>query len=420
MEMFFIYLLKSSVCLAVFYLFYRLLLSRETFHRFNRMALLSLLVLSCVVPLCEVTLRGDTDIDMPFYALQEVLVTGYAPQTAGDVVESAPAFMWLDAVLIVYLLGVVFFIVRNVWSFVRLWSLVRSGNISKDDDGIFIITHTEEIAPFSWMRFIILSEKDKEENGREILTHERAHINAHHSVDLLVADLCVFFQWFNPAAWLLKRELQAIHEYEADESVIEHGVDAKAYQLLIIKKAVGSRLFAMANSFNHGSLKQRIGMMAKSKSNPWLRCKYLYVLPVIGVALVAFARPEASVEPKELYAAPEPAQMENEWDMEPLFQIVEEMPEFPNGQDALVRFLSSNVKYPPEAQSNNLQGRVIVEFIVEKDGTVTNPEVKQSVCPELDAEALRLVGLMPKWNPGKQRGREVRVRMTIPIMFRLG
>ena len=139
--------------------------------------------------------------------------------------------------------------------------------------------------------------KRQEESGEEILTHEMAHIRARHSVDMLICSFCVILQWFNHAVWLLKQELENIHEYEADESVINHGIDAKHYQLFLIKKAVGSQRFtSMANRFNHSKLKKRITMMLKRKSNPWARLKYLYVLPLTAVAVVAFARPEISRE----------------------------------------------------------------------------------------------------------------------------
>ena len=168
--------------------------------------------------------------------------------------------------------------------------LLKSGK--KEDIGSYLpgrkervtlIVHNCDIAPFSWMGYIVISRKDLEENGREILIHELAHIHNRHSWDLLVADVCIFFQWFNPASWLLKQELQNIHEFEADETVIKEGVDAKQYQLLLIKKAVGTRLYSMANSFNHSKLKKRITMMLKEKSSPWARLKYLYVLSLIHI-----------------------------------------------------------------------------------------------------------------------------------------
>ncbi len=433
MGMFLVYILKSAVCLAVFYLFYRLLLSRETFHRFNRVALLSLLLLSCIIPFVEVTSHSASDVSLPFVALEEVLVQAYASSGA-DVTEVAqPSFTWQDGLFLIYILGIVFFLGRNVWSFVRLWRLVGSSNISKGEDGIFIITHKQNIAPFSWLRFIVISETDLAENGREILTHERAHIRACHSLDLMVADICILLQWFNPASWLLKSELQTIHEYEADESVIANGVDAKRYQMLLIKKAVGARLYSMANSFNHSSLKKRITMMLRKKSNPWARVKYLFVLPVAVIAVAAFAQPEVSNELKELSDRKDNELSEYGKEAEEksgdlpvlptdgteLFLMTEEMPEFPGGNDALQKFLSDNIQYPEVARQNGQEGRVILQLIVEKDGTITNARIERGISPELDAEALRILGIMPKWKPGRQRGHEVRVRMVLPIAFKL-
>ena len=310
MGLFFVYILKSSVCLAIFYLFYRLLLARETFHRFNRFSLLGILLLSCLLPLVEVSVKQETEVHQTMLTLEQLLMMADAVNAteAGARAETATV-TWIQVALLVYLAGIVFFAFRNVYSLVRLLMLLKSGK--KEDIGSYLpgrkervtlIVHNCDIAPFSWMGYIVISRKDLEENGREILIHELAHIHNRHSWDLLVADVCIFFQWFNPASWLLKQELQNIHEFEADETVIKEGVDAKQYQLLLIKKAVGTRLYSMANSFNHSSLKKRITMMLKKKSNPWARLKYLYVLPLAAIAVAAFARPEISSELDEISA----------------------------------------------------------------------------------------------------------------------
>ena len=310
MGLFFVYILKSSVCLAIFYLFYRLLLARETFHRFNRFSLLGILLLSCLLPLVEVSVKQETEVHQTMLTLEQLLMMADAVNAteAGARAETATV-TWIQVALLVYLAGIVFFAFRNVYSLVRLLMLLKSGK--KEDIGSYLpgrkervtlIVHNCDIAPFSWMGYIVISRKDLEENGREILIHELAHIHNRHSWDLLVADVCIFFQWFNPASWLLKQELQNIHEFEADEMVIKEGVDAKLYQLLLIKKAVGTRLYSMANSFNHSSLKKRITMMLKKKSNPWARLKYLYVLPLAAIAVAAFARPEISSELDEISA----------------------------------------------------------------------------------------------------------------------
>ena len=304
MGVFFIYILKSSVCLVLFYLFFRLLLSKETFHRFNRMALLGVLFFSLLIPCIEVTTRHQVEVQQAVLSIEQLLLMAELEATPANVgaVQETSAISWVQVVLLVYLAGILFLVCRNIYSLICLFRLVHSGKHEKLEKGVTLVVHNQEIAPFSWMKYIVISRKDLEENGREILIHEMAHIHHRHLVDLLVADICIFFQWFNPGAWLLKQELQNIHEYEADETVINEGVNAKEYQLLLIKKAVGTRLYSMANSFNHSKLKKRITMMLKEKSNPWARLKYLYVLPLAAIAVTAFARPEISEKVEEISA----------------------------------------------------------------------------------------------------------------------
>ena len=550
MGMFFVYILKSSLCLALFYLFYRLLLSKETFHRFNRLALLGVLALSGTIPFVKITIQNPTEAGILFDELMQI-PEAMSPEASVSLPmeEVSAPFPWMALVLLVYGLGIVFFWGRHLWSFGRMCRVLRNSRREKMEEGITLFVHKEKVAPFSWMNIIVLSEEDMQESGETILTHERAHIKNRHSCDLLLAEVCVFFQWFNPAAWLLKQELQTIHEYEADEWVIKNGIDAKTYQLLIIKKAVGTRLYSIANSFNHSSLKKRITMMIKKKSNPWARLKYLYVLPLATVAVAAFARPEVSNEFNEISSvkvndltsivktnevkgvedslnekfilnaqvmkypakkplvgasvvirgttigttsdadgkfqlsvnkgdvvvvsfvglqtqfvpvegnsnlvvwmrddvqkmeemvvyAPDSSEAENEergpvvFDMPiekiekdaasenegTVYSTVEQMPMFPGGMQAAMEFLGKNMKYPVAAQKAKIEGRGIVQFVVDKDGSITKAQVVNSVSPELDAEAIRVVNLMPKWNPGKQRGQEVPVMFTMPITFRL-
>jgi TonB family protein len=447
MGAFFVYIVKSAVCLAVFYLFYRLLLSRETFHRFNRIALLGILILSCAIPFVEVTMKEPMEVSQQLLTWEELLLMANLNRTA--TIETAPesAIMWREALLMVYLLGIVFFFLRNVWSLTRMLRLIKGSTLVRQENGITLITHQKEIAPFSWMKFVVISEKDLKENGEEILTHEYAHIRKRHSIDLLIADICIFFQWFNPASWLLKQELQNIHEFEADESVIAQGIDAKKYQLLLIKKAVGTRLYSMANSFNHSKLKKRITMMLKEKSSPWARLKYLYVLPVAAIAVTAFARPEvsdkvekiSSVKVNDLAAIVEtkvaesagdttkpadvkyvPAEVRKRLKGTLVFEVAEEMPEFPGGgMSALMSYLKDNMRYPASAKEKGTQGRVTVQFVVDKDGSIKEPKLLRSVDKDMDAEALRLISNMPKWKPGRQKGQPVAVKYTVPVMFSL-
>ena len=300
MGTFFVYILKTSICLTGFYLFYRLLLSKETFHRFNRVALLGILLLSLLIPFCEITVPKESEVQQTLVTIEQILtLADHVPQTEVQALPSSIP-LWLLVLLCIYLLGILFFLGRNLYSLFHMLRLLHGGRQEKLEKGITLIIHDKNIAPFSWMKYVVISEKDLQENSKEILIHEMAHVHNRHSIDLLISDICIIFQWFNPASWLLKQELQNIHEYEADETVIRQGVNAKQYQLLLIKKAVGTRLYSMANSFNHSKLKKRITMMLKEKSSPWARMKYLYVLPVAAITLTAFARPEISNELNEI------------------------------------------------------------------------------------------------------------------------
>ena len=452
MGAFFIYILKSSVCLVLFYLFFRVLLSKETFHRFNRVALLGVLFLSLLIPFIEVTTNHQVEVQQTMLTIEQVLLMAEmepatVDATGGVAVHEVASLSWIEILLLVYLSGIIFFACRNLYSLIRLFRLIHSGKREKLENGTTLVVHEQEIAPFSWMKYIVISRKDLEENGREILIHEAAHIRHRHSIDLLVADICIFFQWFNPGAWLLKQELQNIHEYEADETVINEGVNAKEYQLLLIKKAVGTRLYSMANSFNHSKLKKRITMMLKEKSSPWARLKYLYVLPVAAIAVTAFARPEVSdkvekissvkvndlaaiVETKVVESAGDttkpadvkyvPAEVRKQLKGTPVFEVAEEMPEFPGGgMSAFMDYIKTNMRYPASAKENGTQGRVTVQFVVDEDGSIKDSKVLRSVDKDMDAEALRLINIMPKWKPGRQKGQPVAVKFTVPVMFRL-
>ena len=457
MGIFLVYILKSAACLAVFYLFYKLLMSRDTFHRFNRFALLGLLVLSSVLPLVEVSVNEPVGVQETMLTLEQLLLLADVEEGQETVVAQPATALWVRVALLVYLAGIVFFAVRNLWSLGRLGALLRRGRLERVSDylpgraeHVRLVVHDRDIAPFSWMRYIVLSRKDLEENGREILIHELAHIRNRHSWDLLLADLCIFVQWFNPAAWLLKQELQTLHEYEADETVLREGVDARKYQMLLIKKAVGTRLYSMANSFNHSSLKKRITMMLKEKSNPWARVKYLYVLPLAALAVTAFARPEVSAVTDEISSAkvndlaemvktnlPEsvveavkdtlppgvihvPQEVKDDLKGTPVFEVVEQMPEYPDGGMAgLMEYFKKNMRYPEAAKEAGMQGRVTVQFVVNKDGSISGAKVLRSVEPDFDAEAIRLVNAMPKWKPGMQDGKPVPVKFTVPVKFML-
>lgn len=294
MSAFFVYILQSAVCLAILFLFYSILLSRETFYRYNRVALLCLIPLSFVLPLCHLPLFTESESAAPVPVVILDNLSAFSYVTDDVEATAAPVPVALVAAIVLYWAGVVFFVARYIVTIVRLLRLMSSGRRVTDDEGRQIIVLPRSIAPFSWFGRIVLSEEDYAAHSREILLHESAHIRKRHSLDLLVADLCTWLQWFNPAAWLLKRELQTVHEYEADAEVIDQGIDARQYQLLLIKRSVGSKFYCVTNHFNHNKLNKRITMMLKKKSNRKATWKYLYVIPVALCTVTVFARPEVS------------------------------------------------------------------------------------------------------------------------------
>ncbi len=531
MGLFFIYSLKVAFCLIAFYLVFKLLLSKETFHTFNRWVLLLVMVVSILLPWLKVTTAEPTAIAEGMISLESIIAS--AEVVNDDTQEGLSAIQLL---FIIYIIGIAVFFLREVVSVVRLFRLIRRGTpltaeqAGVSQHGVQVVVMKNEIAPFSWFRHVVLSEKDFRENPREILTHELAHIRLGHSWDVAVCNLLIIFQWWNPAAWLLKRELQNVHEFEADEAVINRGVDAKQYQLLLIRKSVGERLFSMANNLNHQSLKKRITMMTTKKSSPWQKAKVLVALPMAALAVVAFANPDvervaekvetesqavvekakADVAGVETVAEQQSAEKQEVADEQaktvsvkgvvvqkedgnPIvgvavtvrgtkigavtdvdgkfhidnvpvgswidvfmidceigslqvteqnasnlhfviaydgpssskspgsdaFDVVEEMPVYPGGMPAMMDFFNKNMKYPKEAFDAKQEGRVIAQFVVEKDGSITDAHIVKSVSPALDAEALRIVNAMPNWTPGRQNGKPVRVKYTVPISFKL-
>lgn len=442
MGAFFVYILKSAICLALFYLGYRLLLSRDTFLRFNRFALLSGFGLAALLPLVRVGVEGVSPLGP---ALEE---WGRIAAPVEPAATASPAVSCYSIGLAIYLMGVLFFIARFLWGVVSLIRLIRAGRRERLADGSWLVLHRLPLAPFSWLRYIFLAEKDLLSKPELILAHEQAHIRMRHTWDLLFTELFLWLQWFNPAAWLLRQELQAVHEFEADAAVLGMGYDSKEYKLLLIEKAVGSSRYTLANSFNHSSLINRITMMQKRKSNPWARMKYAFVLPVAITAVAVFARPEISQQMAEISSAkitdlsrmvqttaaertrPEAIDTTTsarevmvtgyaQFTDNKVYESVEVMPEFPGGQAELLKFVAKSIKYPTEAQRRGAQGRVIVKFVVETNGSISNIHVVKGIDPLLDAEAIRVCTTMPTWAPARQEGKAVRCYYTIPVTFGL-
>ena len=621
-----LYSIKSAIVLTLLYLPYMLMLRRESFFRFNRMVLLSILLLSLVLPLCNIPWMSldhqpvvqaaqlqMLEMGIPVHVLPEVQVLA-----EGAASQGTSRFSVFFLVSLIYIIGMVALLMMRLWQVARLQFGLRQGVLwHNDEQGVRIYCHSGDVAPFSWMRNIVINEKDYDEAGREIVLHEMGHIQGRHSWDVVLLTLVQMLQWWNPLCYVLGISLRDVHEYEADNYVLQQGVSAQGYQLLLIRKAVGSGSYAFANSFNHSLTKKRITMMKKIKSNPWMKSKALYVIPVAALALSAFATPKFVAPIEETVTKLEGKGTENsanlqvleqengsvvqkdmaqssaenvtseevkqqDTDEQPLFvldgkiieipedmkdinfkrmheeqltkllninaedvesiavlqkdeatkvwgdkgsngafvittkketkepesqnvvynketgtydpvlkdlvkklpgaemdgdgnitvggksvskimlndkevlnnndtiyNVVKERAKFPGGDAEIFKFLSENMRYPKLCQEFGVQGRVIVRFVIEKDGSITHIEKVRGAgktlsevevtsykqehpdSPEqlkagqdlgdlLFEEAKRVLELMPKWEPAKDEdGNPVRSIFNLPVMFRL-
>lgn len=460
---FLIYDLKVALLIAVFYMFYRLLLARETFHHVNRIVLLTTAVASYVLPLCVITFHETVVMQQtPTVTIDGLQASAYEP-------ASTP--LWQIVLPILFIIGVAAAIGHTLCSLIRIIRLISHSEQHPQADGTTIcVTGNADLAPFSWMHYIVMNRSDYETNDAAILAHERGHIRLHHSCDVLLVDLLTALQWFNPAMWMLRSDLRAIHEYEADAAVLSQGINARQYQYLLITKAGGIGGYSLANGITHSALKNRITMMTNKTSKSSHLLKLLALLPIVGVSLALNAetvtdyvynndepqkqvpvkkgRQNAAIknngktilqvveaqDQKTEAEAPKTEQKEHKGEVvvvgyatpneqaeapRDVFDVVEKMPEFPGGPQELFGFLAKTIKYPAEAEKAGTQGRVIATFVVRKDGSISDAHVVKSVDPLLDAEALRVINAMPAWTPGSQSGKPVNVKYTVPITFRL-
>ena len=286
MTEFLIYQGKAAIALAVFYMFYRLLLSKETFHRFNRIVLLGTAALSFVLPLCVITFKEV--VVVPAMTASSETFTGEVAGTSAMVPEVSEP-IWPVILCSLFALGALAVLVHVVFSIIGIRRMIRSGSRQALESGETLIITETDTAPFSWMKYIVISREDYESGYSQILTHEKAHIALRHSWDILFVDMITALQWFNPAIWMLKADLRALHEFEADDAVLRSGANIKEYQYLLIRKAVSKSGYSVANSFNHSTLKARITMMLNKKSSRMSAWKALYVIPLVGISLAATA-----------------------------------------------------------------------------------------------------------------------------------
>ena len=286
-----LFIIKSAITLALLYSCFFLFLSKETFHRFNRIMLVSIMFVSLITPLFHITTDNPSLISEEFHMVQTLI-----EETPATVLAPAEGNIptWMDLLTWIYLVGVAVMTIITIAQIISLVRFMSGGLRHTDSQGNTVILHNCEFPPFRIFRYIVMSVKDYEQHSRYILSHEQEHIRLGHTYDILLLQVVKIIQWFNLFIWFVGRDLKSVHEYEADQAVINQGIDAKSYQQILVTKVVGNRLQPFTNNLNHGSLKKRITMMYKKKSNRWLMLKSLCAIPAMALAINAFATPEGT------------------------------------------------------------------------------------------------------------------------------
>ena len=406
------YLIKANVVLVVLFGFYQLISAGDTFFKWRRVSLLTIYVLSLLLPTIDLSvLVNETAPLGNILPRMAYNLPGVTVQPTHDTFDWQQLAVWLYTGVALALL------LRVFWQVVVVCRLAqRSERATLHGTAVCLLTG--DYSPFSFFRWIFVNPDDKTPSQvQQILTHEQTHVAQWHSVDALLSQLFVAAFWFNPVAWLMRLQVRNNLEYLADRSVINGGTDKKAYQYHLLAVAYRTNVATITNNFNVLPLKKRIKMMNKQTSNPLARFKYLLFVP-LAVALLAMnsTAMRANVQKKVVKTTKATKKTSAN---DKVYEVCEQMPTFPGGDAALMKYLSENVKYPALAIKAQEQGRVVVSFTVEKDGAISDVKVARSVTPSLDAEAVRAIKSMPKWSPGKQGGEFVRVKYIVPVSFRL-
>lgn len=420
------YVLKSGLSLIVLYFFYWAMLRKDTHFRLNRSVLLFSLLSSLLVPIVNIYIIASeqlkAEIPMFYASINEVIIKSTAPATA----SVGNPINWWRIVTIIYGIGAFVVMGRLVYQAIYLRVMTKlSKTIRKGE--FTIVVMNADITPFAYFNKIFIPVSKADDVSIEtIVSHERAHQQQLHYVDLFIMELVTVIQWFNPIVWLYERSLKETHEYLADETVLKRGQHKGEYQALLVNEALGGPVFSLTNQFNQSLIKKRIRMMTKMKSPRLSQLKALLVFPLMMLILVAFANPNGVIQNKiasvvlkdtvkiiETKATPPPP------DADGPLTFVEKMPEFPGGVDSMMHYLGKNIKYPSIAMKMGIQGRVVAQFVVDKTGKVSNIKIIRALGGGCDEEAIRVIKAMPLWKPGYDKGKLVSVYFTLPVIFAL-
>lgn len=433
------YSIEVSICWALFLLLYRMLLSKETFFELNRAYLLSAVLLGLLLPLFRAAVETPVAAVNPGYWLETVTIGAANAEMVP--VDGSSTFNWMNLLAWVYWLGVALMSLRLLYGLFRIAQIWLRAE-RRMYGGYQLVLTDQMHLPFSflgalfWSRHIPLEGKE----ANCMLCHEETHIRQRHSLDVLLFELLNIVFWFSPFLYYLKKDLRAVHEYLADARVLRQTSKKQYGQLLLRQHSSGPRL-AFSHSFNQSQLKKRFQMMIKTPSQRLALLKYCLTLPLGAFLLLLFAAVPADAQeapaPPPAPTAPAPPPPSAPEQAAPVvtddvFKVVEVMPSFPGcedqmGQDgyhacaqrAMLNFMYENIRYPKDAKDNDIQGTVVVQFIVEKDGSLRDIAVVRDIGGGCGEEVQRMVASMPKWHPGKQSGKTVRVQLNLPVRFQM-
>lgn len=445
MAAFIIYAIRWALTLTLLYSLYRLLLRRETFHRLNRAVLLVILMMSPLLPLVPLHTDRPTALDAMFTRIEGTIIEGPLmsqpyENVAGNALtaqekEEATSDRCMRYGAYIYIIGIVIAVATYLFRVLALVRVIRrSRRITHElvPDGVHLMLDMRITQPSSWMRWIFIGPIDLKQNAETVLRHELAHVRMKHSWDVVLCDLTCRLLWCLPFAWMLRQDLMDVHEFQADEAVLQGGVKLEDYEHLLVRKAVRTQALPIMNTLRRGAVKKRFAMMHSRRSSRWSRLKLLYLVPALAACLWVSAQAE---EYKEKTVAIE---TEPEVVME-----ADQMPQFPGGDAAFKQYMAHHLRYPKAAAENGVNGTVKVQFIVETDGRITHVQAFDSSSEETDAvaysygatdkhptqdeidegrRALResaeeLIRGMPPFEPGRQNGKPVRVQLTTSLNY---
>lgn len=412
------YLIQVIIGSGIMYLLYVLLFKNTSFFSINRMYLLLSLLLPIVIPLINIPIKSGiiTENSMPI-VLDEIVIS-----TSGNIIQSDSVA--INYTVLIYSLIVGILLLRMVFAAARIIRIMSISDKQKHGDFVLFISD-ENINPFSIFGYVFVNSELFKHNTKlkQVLSHEKEHINKLHSIDNILSELICSVFWINPVFWLVKDKLKSTHEYQADAKILDQGFDIADYFKLLFDNVSGKRI-GLANNFNQSLTLKRMKMMKKTRSPRYMRLAYLLLLPIAAILMLAFSsnNAEAFVSNSQQFSQtilPDDDTIKKLEVVGEIYEGADEMPIFGKEQEKLFEFLSNEIKYPAQAKLDSIQGRVFVSFVVTKTGQVANVEVVKGVHELLDSEAVRAVSLLPDFIPGKKDGEAVNVKMVVPIAFQL-